>query len=155
MSKQGLVTGGPPLGQHYFCSTPSLKTPRAGLNASEGTLWMTLNWTVQLTHLRDGMPPKGTLTGLRTGTKWISSNSTMASAKLCTCICATPSINTDWGGHAVLSWTICSSISHPHSIEFLPYFQVKSTTVQFKAIPFCPITTCTCKMSLQLSCSLL
>lgn len=40
------MTGSAPLGQHYFCSTSSLKTPRAGLSASEGTLWMTLNCSV-------------------------------------------------------------------------------------------------------------
>ena len=53
---------------------------------------MTPSWVVQLTHQKDGMPPRGTWTSARSGPMWTSWCSRKPSARFC-----------PWSGHTQLS----------------------------------------------------
>lgn len=73
-----------------FSSTISL----VGSSAPSASMWITPSYTVQSTHLRDGMPSRETS---GTVTRNISWGSTNPGARFCTWVVATPTIKTRWG----------------------------------------------------------
>ena len=81
--------------QDYLISSSIAKKERS--STPSAILQMTPSWVVQLTHQKDGMPSRGTLTSLRSGLIWNSWGSTRPSARSRTWVRATSGINTVWG----------------------------------------------------------
>jgi len=64
---------------------------------------MTQRWVVWSACLSDGMPARGTWTGLRGGPVWTSWGSTRTCTTSCIWVGATPGINTGWGDEGLES----------------------------------------------------
>lgn len=81
--------------QDGYCLMASSMRHTVGSSAPTARVQTTLSWAVCSTCLRDGRPPRGTWTSLRSlETSWVS---TKPSTKSCTWLGATPGVNVAWG----------------------------------------------------------